>query len=152
MRLAHATGLALAFGVYDGVFAWAIPLTPRVMTAFAHTAIAPASGMKFGDYGAFIGTGDLLVYAWYAVAAYKAYRAAGLWVASVAIVVFGGVLPGLVPTFVYMITHQVITLVPAQVIFAPAALVGYLLLRRRGREESMRTHIEEQQALSAAAS
>jgi len=53
------------------------------------------------------------------------------------VVVFGAILPTLAPPVVDALTGHRPALIPAQVLFGPAAYAGYLALRRRGPERRM---------------
>jgi hypothetical protein len=134
MLLRHATWFAIILGIYDSVFAWVFPLTQRLLDTVQLSTITPSAGMQFGDYTVVIGMGDLVVYGLYIATAYKAYGNLGSRVAAATILLFGGFFPVLIPYIVTLMSGHEMSLMPAQVTFGPAALAGYLLLRRRGPE------------------
>jgi hypothetical protein len=73
------------------------------------------------------------------VSAFKAYGRTAARIALGVVVAFGAVVPAVVPLLINFIDARQDVLVPAQAWFGPAALVTYLLLRRRlGRERTMR--------------
>jgi hypothetical protein len=129
MRLKHVAWFALTLGVYDLAF---LPFTLQLADAFIGKPLNPAIGMRMSVYNVDIGLGDVLVYALFTVTAMKAYGPRAARMAIGVIAVFGAVLPALAPLLIAQVsrgTGNVVT--PAQVIFGPAALVTYLLLRRR---------------------
>src|SRR5262249_30535908 len=132
MRLRHAAGFAFALAFYDATFTLIIPLTPKLADAFNGFALDPAFGMTVGPYNANIGIGDLLVYAAFTIAAFKAYGRYAARVAMVLVAVFGAAIPALIPLVTSAFTRGTIQIaVPAQVSFGPAALLCYLWLRPR---------------------
>ncbi|MGK5552109.1 hypothetical protein ACSNOI_10885 [Actinomadura kijaniata] len=137
MRLRHIAWFVLALAVYDLTFATVFPLTQELVAAIQGYPFAPSAGLRIGGLGAVIGMGDLLAYALYTTAAYKAYGRAGLRLAVVLVTVFGAVTPTVAPLVVEAVTGHLPGLVPAQVFFGPAAFAGYLALRRRGPERRM---------------
>lgn len=137
MRLRHIAWFVLALGVYDLTFATVIPLTQKLAEAIQGYPFAPSAGLRVGGYSAVIGMGDLLAYALYSTASYKAYGRSGLRLAVVLVAVFGAILPTLAPPVVDALTGHRPGLIPAQVLFGPAAFAGYLALRRRGPERRM---------------
>jgi len=139
MKMRHVAWFALALAGYDQVFTTLFPVTNALVEEFLGYPLDPSVGMRWGFDNAAIGLGDLLVYGLFTLTAYKGYgrRAASLAVAVV--VVFGAVLPGLVPLVVNYVDSRTDTLVPAQVWFGPAAFATYVWLRRtRGPERTMR--------------
>ncbi|GAA0352151.1 hypothetical protein NE235_32505 [Actinoallomurus spadix] len=141
MRLRNIAWFILLLGLYDLTFATVLPLTQRLADAIQGYPFAPSAGLRIGGLGAVIGMGDLLAYSLYTTAAYKAYGAAGLRTALPLVVVFGGLVPAVTPPVVGWLTGHTPSLVPAQVVFAPAAFLGYLALRRRGPERRMREYL-----------
>ncbi|MEU3312570.1 hypothetical protein ABZ743_07900 [Streptomyces sp. NPDC006662] len=138
MRLKNVAWFLLALTVYDAFFAWVVPLTEELSDAVQGYPFAPAAGLRVGeDLGAVLGMGDLLAYALFTTAAYKAYGKAGLRTAMALVVLFGAVAPVATLHLVGAVTGHAPALVPAQVFFGPAAFLGHLLLRRRGPERRM---------------
>ncbi|MEV5574295.1 hypothetical protein AB0L06_30035 [Spirillospora sp. NPDC052269] len=137
MRLRHIAWFVLALAVYDLTFATAIPLTQELVEAIQGYPFAPSAGLRIGDHSAVIGMGDLLAYSLYTTGAYKAYGRSGLRLAIVLLAVFGAILPTVAPPVLDALTGHRPDLIPAQVLFGPAAFAGYLALRRRGPERRM---------------
>jgi hypothetical protein len=141
MRLRNIAWFVLLLGAYDLTFATVLPLTQELADAVQGYPFAPSAGLRVGDLGAVIGMGDLLAYSLYTTAAYKAYGGAGLRTALPLVVVFGALAPAVAPPFIGWLTGHTPSLVPAQVLFAPAAFLGFLALRRRGPERRMREYL-----------
>jgi hypothetical protein len=138
MRLKNVAWLLLALTAYDAFFAWVVPLTEELSDAIQGYPFAPAAGLRIGeDLGAVLGMGDLLAYALFTTAAYKAYGKTGLRTGIVLVVLFGAVAPVATLHIVGAVTGHPAALIPAQVFFGPAAFAGHLLLRRRGPERRM---------------
>lgn len=139
MYLRHVAIFAFALAFYDATFSVVIPLTPRLADAFIGYPLDPSIGMRVGIYNANIGIGDLLVYALFLVAAFKAYGRRAARLAMGMIVVFGSALPALAPLMISAVSRgDANVVVPAQACFGPPALLAYLWLRRRyGRERTM---------------
>ncbi|MFF8267191.1 hypothetical protein ACF059_07325 [Streptomyces sp. NPDC016562] len=138
MRLKNVAWFLLALTVYDAFFATVIPLTQELSDAVQGYPYAPAAGLRLTeDAGAVVGMGDLLAYALFTTAAYKAYGKPGLWTGIVLVTLFGAVAPMATLHIVTAVTDSAPTLIPAQVFFGPAAFIGYLVLRRRGPERRM---------------
>ncbi|WP_026410947.1 hypothetical protein [Actinomadura oligospora] len=137
MRLRHIAWFVLALAVYDLTFATAIPLTQDLVEAIQGYPFAPSVGLRIGDYSSVLGMGDLLAYSLYSTVSYKAYGRSGLRLALVLVAVFGAILPTLTPPVLDALTGHRPDLIPAQVLFGPAAFAGYLALRRRGPERRM---------------
>jgi hypothetical protein len=98
--------------------------------------------MRFGIDNYAIGIGDLLIFALFAVAVYKAYGGKAARLAFGLIVVFGALVPSLVPLVINFVDTRTDILVPAQTFFGPAAFLCYLWMRRRyGRERSMAEYL-----------
>src|SRR3954465_3108249 len=138
MRLAHVAWFALALAAYDVVFSSVAPVTDALVEAFLGFPLNPSVGMRFGFDNAAIGIGDLLVYGLCVPAVAKGYgRRAGQQAVAV-VIVFGAVVPALVPLLIDHLTARADTVVPAQFWFGPAAFLTGLWLRRRyGRERTM---------------
>jgi hypothetical protein len=139
MRLKHVAWFALALGFYDILFTTVLPVNSHLAEEFLGWPLDPSFGMRFGLYNATIGVGDLLVYALFLIAAFKAYGRVAGRVAMGLIMVFGvaavSVAPLLLDTF---ITARTDVAIPAQTLFGPAAFLAYLWMRRRyGRERTM---------------
>ncbi|HEU5476143.1 MAG TPA: hypothetical protein VFV67_36425 [Actinophytocola sp.] len=133
VRLAHIAWFVLFLAGYDLLFATVFPITQRLAAAIQGYPFAPSAGLRIGELGAVIGMGDLLAYALFTAAAYKAYGTAGIRTGLAVVVVFGATLPAMLP----VLLPAAPTVVPAQVFFGPAAFLGYRWLRRRGPERRM---------------
>ncbi|MCB5183285.1 hypothetical protein [Streptomyces antimicrobicus] len=138
MRLRNVAWFLLALAAYDAFFAWVVPLTEELSDAVQGYPYAPAAGLRIGeDLGAVVGMGDLLAYALFTTAAYKAYGKAGLRTGVALVALFGAVTPVAVLHLVTAVTGEAPALIPAQVFFGPAAFLGHQVLRRRGPERRM---------------
>ncbi|HEY3607173.1 MAG TPA: hypothetical protein VGL06_06710 [Pseudonocardiaceae bacterium] len=139
MRLRVVAWLGLVFGAYDLVFTAIIPVTEHLVEHFIGFPLNPEIGFRVGFDDATVGLGDVLVYALFAVACYKAYGRGAAWFATGLIVVFGVALPSLTTLVIHYIGPRTDILVPAQTWFGPFAFLGYLWLRRHyGPERTMR--------------
>jgi hypothetical protein len=138
MKLRHVAWFALALGAYDVVFSRVFPLTDKLVQEFLGNPLDPSLGMRFGIYNYAVGIGDLLVFAMFAVAAYKAYGRPAARLALGLIVVFGACVPNLVPLVINFIDARSDVIVPSQAFFGPAAFLCYLWMKHRyGRERTM---------------
>jgi hypothetical protein len=139
MRLRHVAWFALILAGYDAVFTFVWPVTNELVQRFLGWPLDPAIGFRLGIFNASLGLGDLLVYALFVIAVYKAYGRAPARIAMVITVVFGAVAPALAPLlFRVLIDARTDLLVPAQAAFGPAAFVCYRWLRHRhGPERTM---------------
>jgi hypothetical protein len=138
MKLRNVAWFALVIGVYDAIFTMVIPLTNKLVQELLGNPLDPSLGMRFGISNYSIGIGDLLIFAMFAVAAYKAYGRPGARLALGLIVVFGACIPSFVPLTINLIDARSDIIVPSQVFFGPAAFLGYLWLKHRyGRERTM---------------
>ncbi|GGX76226.1 hypothetical protein [Streptomyces hiroshimensis] len=137
MRLRHVALFLLALTAYDAFFATVVPLTQELADAIQGYPFAPTAGMRIGGLAAVVGMGDLLAYALYTTAAYKAYGRPGLATALTLVTLFGAVAPSATLHITTAVTGQEPSLVPAQIFFGPVAFLGYLVLRRRGPERRM---------------
>ncbi|MEU8435170.1 hypothetical protein AB0F18_20035 [Streptomyces sp. NPDC029216] len=138
MRLANVAWFLVALAVYDAFFAWVVPLTEELSDAVQGYPYAPAAGLRIGeDLGAVLGMGDLLAYALFTTAAYKAYGKAGLRTGVALVALFGALAPVAALHLAAAVTGHTPALIPAQVFFGPAAFIGYRVLRRRGPERRM---------------
>jgi len=139
MKLKHVSWFALTLGVYDVLFTTVLPVNSHLAEEFLGWPLDPSFGMRFGLYNATIGIGDLLVYALFLIAAFKAYGRLAGRVAMGLIVVFGvGAVAAAPLVLDNFITARTDVAIPAQTLFGPAAFVAYLWMRRRyGRERTM---------------
>lgn len=137
MSLRHVAWFALLLAAYDVVFTAMFPVTIQLVEKFLGYPLDPSMGMRWSFDNAAVGIGDLLVYALFAVAAFKAYGRAAARVAIIVTVIFGSAVPALVPLVIDYVDARTDTLVPAQAWFGPAAFLTYRLLRRKyGRERT----------------
>lgn len=142
MQLRHVAFFAAALAVYDSVFSIGFPVTNLLVRDFVGYPLFPAMGMRISFNEAIVGLGDLLVYAAFTIAAYKAYGRHALRLALTLILVFGAAMPTLSGLLINYIDARLDVIIPAQTWFGPAALVGYLWLRRRyGRERTMQEYL-----------
>jgi hypothetical protein len=142
MQLRHVAWFAGALAVYDSVFSIGFPVTNLLVRDFVGYPLFPAMGMRISFNEAIVGLGDLLVYAAFTIAAFKAYGRPALRLALTLILVFGAAMPTLSGLLINYIDARLDVIIPAQTWFGPAALVGYLWLRRRyGRERTMREYL-----------
>lgn len=139
MRLRHVAWFALLLAGYDVLFTTVLPVNSHLAEEFLGWPLDPSVGMRVGLYNATIGLGDLLVYALFLLAAFKAYGRVAGRIAMVLIVVFGAAAPSVAPLLLdSFLTARTDLVVPAQTLFGPAAFVTYLWLRRRyGQERTM---------------
>jgi hypothetical protein len=152
MKLRHVAWFALLLGVYDEIFTTVFPVTNALVEAFLGYPLDPSMGMRWHFDNAAIGLGDLLVYASFLLAAYKAYGRAAGRLAMTVVVVFGAVLPSLVPLVINYVDARTDTLVPAQTWFGPAAFLTYWWLRRRhGAERTMKQFLDSDDVVRPAA-
>jgi hypothetical protein len=139
MRLQHVAWFALVLAVYDVIFTGFVPVTDALVENFLGFPLDPSMGFRLGLDNAAIGIGDLLVYALFITAAFKAYGRSAARVAMVLIAVFGAALPTLIPLLVNFVDARADILVPAQACFGPAAYLGYRWMRRKyGPERTVR--------------
>jgi hypothetical protein len=142
MRLKHVAYFALALAAYDVFSSLVINVTAVLVEEFVGQPLDPTFGMRFqvNNYG--FGIGDLLVYALYTIACYKAYGKVAARVAVSIAVVFGAAAPSLCPLVIALIDFRNDILIPSQLFFAPAAFVAYLWMRHRyGRERTMAEYL-----------
>jgi len=143
MKLRHIAWFSLVLGVYDLIFLSVFPVTNALVEEFLGYPLDPAIGMRWGFDNATIGLGDLLVYALFLLGSYKGYGRVAGRVAMAVVVLFGAVVPALVPLLINFIDARTDTLVPAQTWFGPAAFIVYRWMRRRyGRERTMREFLD----------
>ncbi len=143
MRLRHVALFALVLSAYDVIFTAAVPVTNALVEDFLGFPLDPSFGMRWRFDNAATGIGDLLVYALFVIGAFKAYgKVAARWALGV-VVIFGSLVPSLVPLVINFVDSRNDTLVPAQAWFGPAAFIAYRLLRRKyGRERTTREFLE----------
>jgi hypothetical protein len=142
MELRHLTWFAGGLAVYDSLFTLMFPVSNLLIRAFVNHPLFPAMGMRIYYDEAIIGLGDLLVYTGFTIAAYKAYGRPGLRLALPLVLVFGAILPPLSGLFINYVDSRLDVVIPAQTWFGPAAVAGYLWLRRRyGRERTMKEYL-----------
>jgi hypothetical protein len=139
MQLRHAAWFALALAFYDFYFSQIVPLTPELADRFQGYPLNAAVGFRFDVFNAAIGIGDLLAFAVFAAATYKAYGAHALRIALVFIVAFGAVAPSLTPLMLGAFTRGSLNVVvPVQTWFGPPAFLLYRWMRRHyGPERTM---------------
>lgn len=151
MKLKHVSWFALTLGGYDLLFTTVLPVNSHLAEEFLGWPLDPSFGMRFGLYNATIGIGDLLVYALFLIASFKAYGRQAARVAMALIVLFGvgavSVAPLVLDSF---ITARTDVAIPAQTLFGPAAFMAYLWMRRRfGRERTMREFLASTDVIRA---
>ncbi len=89
-----------------------------------------------------------MVYAAFTLTAVKAYGRPALRLALTLILVFGAAMPTLSRLLINYIDARADVIIPAQTWFGPAALLGYLWLRRRyGRERTMKEYLDGAEAV-----
>lgn len=145
MRLRHVAWFALVLAIYDAIFTFVWPVTNTLAQRFIGWPFDPSVGFRIGIYNATIGLGDLLVYALFVIAALKAYGPQAARVATIVSVVFGAVVPALLPVLTdVFIDARTDVIVPAQAAFGPAAYLYYRWLRRTyGAERTMEDYLRE---------
>ncbi len=138
MRLQHVAWFGLALACYDVGASLVINVTAKLVEEFIGAPLDPTFGFRFGvtNYG--IGIGDLLFYALFVVASYKAYGRKAARLALGVMIVFGAAAPSLYPLLQNLIDFRNDVLIPSQLFFAPAAFVCYLWMKHHyGRERTM---------------
>ena len=73
MQLRHAAWFTLLLAAYDYYFSQIVPLTPELADRFQGYPLNAAVGFRFDVFNAAIGIGDLLAFAIFGAATYKAY-------------------------------------------------------------------------------
>jgi hypothetical protein len=142
MQLRHVAWFAGGLAIYDSMFTLVWPISNLLIREFVNHPLFPAMGMRLGYDEAIVGLGDLLVYAGFTIAAVKAYGRPGLRLALSLVLVFGAVMPTLSGLLFNYVDSRLDVVIPAQTWFGPAAVVGYLWLRRRyGRERTMKEYL-----------
>jgi hypothetical protein len=139
MQLRHVAWFAFGLAVYDSIFTLAFPVSNLLIREFVGYPLFPAMGIRISFNEAIIGLGDLLVYAAFTIAAVKAYGRRALRIAVPLILVFGAVMPSLSGLLINYIDARADVIIPAQTWFGPAALLGFLWMRKHfGPERTMR--------------
>jgi hypothetical protein len=142
MQLRHIAWFAAGLAIYDAIFTLVWPVTNLLVREFVNYPLFPAMGMRVGYDEAIVGLGDLLVYGGFTIAAYKAYGRPALRLALALVLLFGAVMPTLSGILINYIDSRADVVIPAQTWFGPAAVLGYLWLRRRyGRERTMKEYL-----------
>lgn len=152
MRLKHVAGFALGLAAYDAIFTLKWPITNKLAERFLGFPLDPSVAFRMGVYNASIGIGDLLVYALFVIAAYKAYGRVASSIAMALTAVFGAAVPALAPLATQaFLDARTDLIVPAQSAFGPVAFLCYLWMRRRwGPERTMRQFLESTEPQTAA--
>jgi hypothetical protein len=138
MKLIHVVCFGLALACYDVGSTLGINVTAVLVEKFIGQPLDPTFGMRFNvnNYG--IGIGDLLFYALFVVACYKAYGWVAARLAMIVMVIFGAAAPSLIPLLIQIVDFRNDILIPSQIFFAPAGFVLYLYLRHKyGAERTM---------------
>lgn len=152
MQVRHVAWFAGGLAVYDSATTLVWPVSNELIREFVNHPLFPAMGMRLGYDEAIVGLGDLLVYAGFTIAAVKAYGRPGLRLALSLVLVFGAVMPTLSGLLFNYVDSRLDVVIPAQTWFGPAAVVGYLWLRRRyGRERTMKEYLASLDAQRRAA-
>lgn len=142
MRLQHVVYFVPGLAVYDVFSALVINVTAVLVANFLGQPLDPMFGMRFATANYAIGIGDLVVYALFTLACYKAYGKVAARVAASIAIVFGAAAPPLAGFALTLIDFRGDILVPSQALFAPAAFLAYLWMRRRyGRERTMAEYL-----------
>jgi hypothetical protein len=137
MSLRHVAWFALILAVYDGFFAFVVPISQSLADHFEGVALDPSIGFKMGALNGNIGLGDLLVFCLFTAAAYKGFGRRGALASFAIITVFGALIPGTSPIIIAAVTRAVGVTIPAQVSFGPAAYLTYRWLAHQKPERSM---------------
>jgi hypothetical protein len=142
MQVRHVAWFAGGLAVYDSIFTLVLPVSNHLIREFVNHPLFPAMGMRIGFDEAIVGLGDLLVYAGFTIATYKAYGRPGLRLALALVLVFGAVMPTLSGLLINYVDSRLDVVIPAQTWFGPAAVVGYLWMRHRyGPERTMKEYL-----------
>jgi hypothetical protein len=142
MQLRHVAWFAGGLAIYDSVFTLIWPVSNLLIREFVNHPLFPAMGMRVHFDEAIVGLGDLLVYCGFTIAAWKAYGRPALRLAIALVLVFGGVMPAMSGLLINYVDSRLDVVIPAQTWFGPAAVIGYLWLRRRyGRERTMKEYL-----------
>ncbi len=138
MKLKHVAWFGLLLALYDAGSTLVVNVTAVLVEDFIGHPLDPTFGIRGGvnNYG--IGIGDLLFYALFVVASYKAYGKAAARLAFGVMVVFGAAAPSLFPLIHDLVDFRNDVVIPSQLFFAPAAFLAYLWMRHHyGPERTM---------------
>ena len=138
MKLKHVAWFGLTLALYDAGSTLVVNVTAVLVEDFIGHPLDPTFGIRGGvnNYG--IGIGDLLFYALFVVASYKAYGKAAARLALGVMVVFGAAAPSLFPLIHDLVDFRNDVVIPSQLFFAPAAFLAYLWMRHHyGPERTM---------------
>ena len=138
MKLKHVAWFGLTLALYDAGSTLVVNVTAVLVEDFIGHPLDPTFGIRGGvnNYG--IGIGDLLFYALFVVASYKAYGKAAARLAFGVMVVFGAAAPSLFPLIHDLVDFRNDVVIPSQLFFAPAAFLCYLWMRHHyGPERTM---------------
>jgi hypothetical protein len=138
MKLKHVAWFGLTLALYDAGSTLVVNVTAVLVEDFIGHPLDPTFGIRGGvnNYG--IGIGDLLFYALFVVASYKAYGKAAARLAFAVMVVFGAAAPSLFPLIHDLVDFRNDVVIPSQLFFAPAAFLCYLWMRHHyGPERTM---------------
>jgi hypothetical protein len=142
MRLKHVAFFAVGLAAYDVFSTLVINVTAVLVEDFVGQPLDPTFGFRFQATNYGIGIGDLLVYALFTIACYKAYGQKAARLAIGISVGFGAAVPSLCPLLIALIDFRNDILIPSQLFFAPVAFVAYLWMRRKyGRERTMAQYL-----------
>ena len=149
MQLRHVAWFAGGLAIYDSLFSFVWPVSSLLLREFVTRPLFPAMGMRIGYDEAVIGVGDVLIFAAFTIAAYKAYGRPGLRLALPLVLGFGVILPalsGLLIDYAVLILNfrnlSLDLVIPVQTWFGPVAVIGYLWLRHRyGRERTIKEYL-----------
>lgn len=142
MQVRHVAWFAGGLALYDSIFTLVFPISNLLIRAFVNHPLFPAMGMRYGFDEAIVGLGDLLVYAGFTIASYKAYGKSALRFALVLVFIFGAVMPAMSGILINYVDSRLDVVIPAQTWFGPAAVVGYLWMRRHyGPERTMKEYL-----------
>jgi hypothetical protein len=145
MKLRHVAWLSIGLACYDVIFALYYPLTSELISRYITHPLTPVVGMRFGEVDYAVGLGDMLAYALFFLAAYKAYGKRAAVIAGSVIAVFGCAGTAFAP-FLFTATDVNLAIhVPAQSVFGPAAFLTYLWMKKHyGRERTMAEYLASQ--------
>jgi plastocyanin len=131
LTLRHVAVFCGFLAVYDVIVTAVLPLTATIAASFIGRPLDPFFGFQVpGAFGG-LGIGDLLTFALFAAAADRFHGRRGARVALTVIVIFGAVIPILLPTLLRDLGLGLGGFVPVQVFFGPAVVAAYLWLSRR---------------------
>jgi len=148
MQLRHVAWFAAGLAIYDSIFTIGFPITNLLVRDFVGYPLFPAMGMRISFNEAIVGLGDLLVYAAFTIAAYKAYGKRALQIAVTLILIFGAAMPTLSGLLINYIDARLDVIIPAQTWFGPAAIVCYFWMRRHyGPERTMKEYLASTDAV-----